>query len=314
MGLFLIRRIGQTLVTLLLVSVIAFSLIQFIPGDPVYTMLGTDISPEYHDQVYHDMGLDKPLSEQYISWLTNLLHGDMGYSYYYRKNVNTLIATRLPITMTLGVTSAVLSIIIGVCLGIVTAVKRGKAADTVITLLANIGIAMPVFWLVALMIYLFAMQLRWLPSYGYTLPWVNFGKSMRQMILPVFCMSLGGIASYTRQMRSSMLEVINQDYIRTARSKGLRDRTIYRKHAVKNALIPILTLAGITLRNCIGGSAIIETMFNIVGMGQIMVMSINNCDYQLLQSSLFFMAAITCICNLLVDIAYAAVDPRVRIH
>lgn len=311
---FLIKRFGQTVVTLLLVSIIAFSLIQFIPGDPVYTMLGTDITPEYHDQIYREMGLDKPLHEQYTNWLLNLLQGDMGYSYYYRKDVNTLIASRLPITMILGIFSSILSIIIGVVFGIITAVKQGKAADTIITLIANIGIAIPIFWLVAIVIYIFAITLRWFPSYGYTLPWVNFGKSIRQMVLPVFCMSLGGIASYTRQMRSSMLEVIKQDYIRTARSKGLREGSIYRRHAVKNALIPILTLAGITLRNCIGGSAIIETMFNIVGMGQIMVMSINNCDYQLLQSSLFFMAAITCICNLLVDIAYAVVDPRIRIN
>lgn len=313
MGTFVLKRLAQTAITLLIVSIISFSLIQFIPGDPVYTMLGTEITKEYHDQVYHSMGLDLPLHEQYLNWFTGLFRGDMGYSYYYRKDVSTLIASRLPITLTLGITSSVISIFIGVFFGIITATHRGKMLDTGVTMLANVGVAMPIFWLIAIAIYLFAMKWRLLPSYGFTLPWVNFSKSMRQMVLPVFCMSLGGIASYTRQMRSSMLEVINQDYIRTARSKGLTEGVVLRRHAVKNALIPILTLAGITMRNCIGGSAIVETMFNIVGMGQIMVKSINNCDYQLLQSCLFFMAAITCLCNLFVDLAYGFVDPRARL-
>lgn len=314
MGRFIFKRFMQTIFILLLVSVLAFALIQFIPGDPVYIMLGENISKEYHDTVYNKMGLDKPLIQQYFSWLGKMLHGDMGYSYHFNKNVNELIASRLPVTLILGVVSAVVSIVLGILFGAITAVKRGTLTDTVITVLANIGLATPNFWIAVLLVLIFSIQLKWLPSFGFTLPWVDFGKSIRQMILPVICMSLGGVASYTRQMRSSMLEVIHQDYVRTARSKGLPEGKVLWRYAIKNSLIPILTMAGTTLRGCIGGSAIVETMFNIVGMGQIMVIAINFCDYQLLQSGLLFMAAITCLCNLLVDIAYAYADPRIRLE
>lgn len=314
MGRFIFKRFIQTLIILMLVSVLAFALIQFIPGDPVYIMLGENISKEYHDTVYSNMGLDKPLIQQYFSWLWKMLHGDMGYSYHFNKNVNELIASRLPVTLILGVISAIVSIVLGILFGAITAVKRGTLTDTVITVLANIGLATPSFWIAVLLVLVFSIHLKWLPSYGFTLPWVDFGKSVRQMILPVICMSLGGVASYTRQMRSSMLEVIHQDYVRTARSKGLPEGKVLWRYAIKNSLIPILTMAGTTLRGCIGGSAIVETMFNIVGMGQIMVIAINFCDYQLLQSGLLFMAAITCLCNLLVDIAYAYADPRIRLE
>lgn len=302
------------MIVLMIVSVIAFSLIQFIPGDPVYVMLGENITKEYHDTVYESMGLNKPLAEQYFSWLKKFVTGDMGYSYHFRKNVNELILNRLPVTLILGVLSAIISVALGILFGTITAVKRGKWIDNVITVLANIGIATPGFWVAVLLVYIFSIKLRWLPSYGFTLPWVDLGKSLKQMVLPVICMSLGGVASYTRQMRSSMLEVINQDYIRTARSKGLEERKVLTRYAIKNSLIPILTMAGTTLRSCIGGSAIIETMFNIVGMGQVMVVAINYCDYQLLQSCLLFMAMITCLCNLVVDIAYAYADPRIRLE
>ena len=314
MGKFLLKRLGQTVVILLIVSIIAFSLIHLIPGDPVYVMLGDEITQEHHDKVWEEMGLNKPLPVQYYNWLTGMLKGDMGYSYHFRTDVSEVIKDRLPVTFILGVTAAIISIIIGIVAGIVAAVKRGTAVDSIISVCANIGVATPSFWLVAVMILVFSINLKLLPSYGYTLPWVDFSKSLRQTILPVVCMSFGGIASYARQTRASVLEVINQDYVRTARSKGLKENRILSHHVLKNALIPILTLAGMTLRACIGGSAIVESMFNIAGMGQVMVNAVNSCDYQLLQSSLFFMAAITCLCNLLVDISYVFADPRIRLE
>ncbi len=310
---YIIKRLLQTIVILLIISVIAFSIIHVIPGDPVYAMLGPEISPEYHNQVYSAMGLDKPLVLQYFFWLSNILKGELGYSYYFRQSVAEVVAHRLPTTLYLGIVSAVFSVFLGILFGIITAVKRGTKTDSVITVLANIGIAMPVFWLAVLLILIFGLNLKWLPVYGFTLPWDDFAMSIKQSILPVICMSVGGIAIYTRQTRSSMLEVIRQDYIRTARSKGLKESTIISRHAVKNALIPILTLVGITLRNSFGGSAIIETIFNITGLGQVMVLSLNNRDYTTLQTSLLLLSAVTCICNLLVDIAYAYADPRIRL-
>lgn len=314
MGKYIIKRLLQTVIILLIISVIAFSIIHLIPGDPVYAMLGTEISPEYHDQVYASMGLDKPLVEQYFFWLGNVLTGNLGYSFYFRQNVAEVVASRLPTTLYLGIMSAVLSIFIGILFGIISAVKRGRFLDSVISVLANIGIAMPIFWLAVLLILIFGLELKWLPVHGFTLPWVDFGKSVRQMILPIICMSVGGIATYARQTRSSMLEVIRQDYIRTAKSKGVKESKVITRHAVKNALIPILTLIGITLRNSIGGSAIVETIFNIKGLGQIMVTSLNNRDFTTLQTSLLLLAAVTCVCNLLVDIAYAYADPRIRLQ
>lgn len=311
---YLFKRLMQTVVILIIVSILAFSLIQLIPGDPVYVMLGDEITQEHHDKVWEEMGLNDPLPVQYYNWLTGMFRGDMGYSYRFRADVVDVIKARLPVTFVLGVTSAVFSVLIGIIAGIVSAVKRGTAVDSIITVVANIGVATPSFWLVAVMILVFSINLKLLPSYGYTLPWVDFQKSMRQTILPVICMSFGGIAAYTRQTRASILEVINQDYVRTARSKGLKEGKILSRHVLRNALIPILTLAGMTLRSCIGGSAIVESMFNIAGMGQVMVNAVNSCDYQLLQSSLFFMAAITCLCNLLVDISYAFADPRIRLE
>ncbi len=314
MAKYIINRLLQTVVILLIISVIAFSLIHLVPGDPVYAMLGSEIPREYHDQVFHTMGLDKPLIEQYFFWLGNILKGDLGYSYYFRQSVAEVVANRLPTTLYLGIVSAVFSVILGIFFGIVTAVRRGSKTDSVITVLANIGIAMPTFWLAVILILIFGLNLKWLPVHGFTLPWVNLGLSVRQTIMPVICMSVGGIAIYARQTRSSMLEVIRQDYIRTARSKGLKESRIIYGHAVKNALIPILTLIGLTLRNSFGGSAIIETIFNITGLGQVMVMSLNNRDYTTLQTSLLLLATVTCICNLLVDIAYAYADPRIRLE
>jgi peptide/nickel transport system permease protein len=314
MGRFLLKRFFQTLVILIIISLLAFSLIHIIPGDPVYAMLGTDITKEYHDQVYESMGLNLPLVEQYFTWIGHFVQGKMGYSYHFKMDVLEIVQRRLPVTVVLGVASAIISILLGILFGIITAVRRGKPIDSILTVLANIGIATPIFWLAVLLVLLFSLTLKWLPSWGFTLPWVDFGKSMKQMVMPVICMSVGGIASYTRQTRSSMLEVISQDYIRTARSKGLREGRVIFGHAVKNALIPILTLIGMTLRNCIGGSSIIETIFNIAGMGSVMVEALNYRDYITLQSGVIFLSAITCICNLLVDIAYAYADPRIRLE
>ena len=314
MGRFLLKRLFQTIIILIIISLMAFALIHIIPGDPVYAMLGSDITPEYHDQVYESMGLNLPLVQQYFQWIGNFLQGKMGYSYHFKMDVLQLVQRRLPVTVILGITSAILSVVLGLLFGIITAVRRGKPIDSILTVLANIGIATPIFWLAVILVLVFSIKLRWLPSWGFTMPWVDFGKSMKQMLMPVICMSVGGIASYTRQTRSSMLEVIGQDYIRTARSKGLKENRIIMGHAVKNALIPILTLIGMTLRNCIGGSAIIERVFNIAGMGSVMVEALGNRDYITLQSGIIFLSLITCVCNLLVDIAYAYADPRIRLE
>ena len=307
------KRILQMVIALFLISIFVFALLHMIPGDPVYAMLGDEISIERHDQVYSEMGLDKPLLQQYVEWIGNFLQGNMGYSFSYRKDVSELVAMRLPTTMYLGIISSVFSVAIGVLFGTLTAVKRGTWIDNIITVVSNIGLATPVFWFGILLVFIFSLTLDILPSNGFVFPWEDLGLSIQQTIMPVVCMSIGGVASYTRQTRSSMLEVIRQDYIRTARSKGLPEGRIIWKHALKNAMIPILTLIAVTLRNTIAGAAIIENVFNINGMGNLMVQCITKRDFQLVQACILLLSAVTCVCNLLIDNAYAYVDPRIRL-
>ncbi len=205
-----------------------------------------------------------------------------------------------------------ISIIIGIPAGVICAVRRGKWIDTVVTVLANIGITVPVFWLGVMLVYLFSLQLHWLPVQGYTSPFQDLGKSVRQLIMPIFCLSIFPIASITRQTRSSMLEVMRQDYIRTAWSKGLKERIIVSKHALKNALIPVVTLLGMSLSHIIGGSVIIETVFNIPGMGRMAVNAVFAHDYPVVQGFIFLIAVLIVTVNLIVDISYGWLDPRIR--
>ncbi|MBS5062176.1 MAG: ABC transporter permease [Hungatella hathewayi] len=314
MAKYILKRFGQMVLVLVIISIFAFSLVHMVPGDPVYTMLGTDITQERHDQVWIEMGLHQPLIQQYISWVGNVLTGNFGYSYTYRSSVMELLSNKLPITLYLGIAAAIISIILGVGLGIVAAINRAKWQDNLLTVLANLGMASPKFWLGIILVYLFSIKLGVANAYGFEYPWVDFTKSMRTTILPILCMSVSGFSSYIRQTRSSMLEVVSQDYVRTARSKGLKESTIIRKHELKNAMIPILTLISITLRNVIAGSAVIESVFNINGMGYLMAKAIQMRDFQVVQTILLLMGVFTCLCNLVIDIAYSYIDPRVKLQ
>ncbi len=311
---FLFKRLGQTLVVLFIISVLAFMLLHMLPGDPVYSMLGSDITQERHDQVWVEMGLDKPLVIQYCNWIGGIFVGDFGYSYGYRCPVGEILKEKLPITFYLGMISVILSVVLGVALGAVSAVKHNKWQDNVLTVLANIGLACPKFWLGVILVFFFSVKLKIFSTYGFEWPWVDFVKSVKTTVIPIICMSVTGISTYTRQTRSSMLEVISQDYIRTARSKGLSEKVIIKKHALKNALIPILTLVAVSLRGTIAGSAVIESLFNINGTGFVLVKAISLRDFQLVQTIVLILGVFTCLCNAIIDLAYAYVDPRVRLQ
>lgn len=306
------KRILQMFIALFLISVFAFALLHMIPGDPVYAMLGDEISIERHDQVYSEMGLDKPLIQQYGDWITNFIQGDMGYSFSYRKDVSELVSARLPTTMYLGVISSLFSVVIGVLFGTLTAVKRGTWIDNVVTVVSNIGLATPVFWFGILLVFVFSLTLDLLPSNGFVFPWEDLGLSVRSTILPVICMSIGGVASYTRQTRSSMLEVIRQDYIVTAESKGQTELKIIVFHALKNALIPVITTVGIQFGNLLGGAVLTESIFAIPGVGKMMVDAIKARNYPVVQGGVLMVALTFSLVNLAVDILYAFVDPRIR--
>ena len=309
---FIIRRLIQTVFVLILVSLIAFSLLHIMPGDPVVTMLGTEATQAQIDTLRHELWLDRPLLVQYMRWFTNILQGDFGKSIMYRESVAGLIATRLPVTFHLGLIALILSTLISIPAGVISAVRRGSLLDQLITVSANIGMAVPLFWLGILGIYLFALKLGWLPVQGYTSPFDNFWLNTKQVIMPAICLAVVPLASLARQSRSSMLEVIRQDYIRTARSKGLKERAVITGHALKNAIIPVVTLLGIQLRNLVGGSVLVETVFNIPGMGSFMVRAVFNKDFLIVQGCIMVIALVVALANLAVDISYGYFDPRIR--
>lgn len=313
MGKFILKRLGQTLIVLFIVSVFVFLMVSFLPGDPVYAMLGGEISQETYNRWYYELGLDQPLVIRYFLWISKAVVGNFGTSASQHMAVIDVIAQRLPVTLYLSLLAFFVSIPTGIALGVLAAVNRGKKIDGALTTFANVCSCLPQFFLSVLFLYLFSMKLHWLPSFGFTWPWVDIGKSIQQTIMPLLCLAIGGVASICRQTRSSMLEVIGQDYIRTARSKGLKPNKIIIVHALKNALIPVITLMGLRLGGMIGGSMFVESVFNISGMGTLLVSAIRAQDIPLIQACVLLIAVVACVVNIITDIVYAAVDPRIKV-
>jgi peptide/nickel transport system permease protein len=298
-------------------TLIVFFAMRLLPGDPLTIFIGQQgssgtMSEAQKEALRHEYGLDKPIMVQYFNWFGGLFRGDLGTSIYYHEDVGALLAKRFPITLYLGVTAFVVANVFGILLGLLAGIRRGTWIDTVSTTLANIGITVPVFWLGILLIYTLGLKLGWLPIYGYTSPFKDFWMSTRQAIMPVICLAITGMAFTARQMRSAMLEVISQDYIRTAWSKGLGERVVILKHALKNSLIPVITLMGIGLGMVFGGSVLVETVFAIPGIGRLLVTSVFAQDYVVVQSGTLVIAFIIILSNLIVDISYGWLDPRIR--
>ena len=314
---YIIRRLLLAIFCLLMITLIVFFAMRLLPGDPIIIYIGqsssaASLSEEGMQQLRHEFGLDKPIMVQYFNWVSGVARLNFGRSIFYHMPVGTLLAERYPVTVNLGAYAFVLSTILGILAGVLAAVRRGRWADKIVTPLSYVGITVPVFWLGILMIYFFGLRLNWLPIIGYTSPFEDFGMSIKQAIMPVICLSVGAMAGIARQARSSMLEVIRQDYIRTAWSKGLAERLIIIRHALKNSLIPVVTILGLQLGFIIGGSVIVETVFSIPGIGYLMVTSIFSQDYSVVQSCTLIFAVVVVFANLIVDIAYAWLDPRIQ--
>ncbi len=312
MAKFILRRSLQTVIVLILVCLIAFSILHMMPGDPALIILGEDASQAQIDTLRLELGLDQPVLVQYARWFTNMLQGDFGRSILYHEDVSDLIATRLPITLHLSLVAFVLSALIGIPAGVLSAVRRGDLTDSLISVSANIGIAVPIFWLGILGIYLFSLKLGWLPVQGYTSPFDDFWLSTKQLVMPAACLSVVPIAVLARQTRSSMLEALHQDYIRTARAKGLSESAVITGHGLKNAIIPVVTLLGLQARNLVGGSVLVETVFNVPGMGRLMVSGVFNQDYLVVQAGIIVIGIVVAVANLAVDISYGYLDPRIQ--
>ena len=310
---YILQRLGQTLLILIIVSFITYLLVDFLPGDPIAAMTGGEISGETYDRLFHEMNMDKPVLVRYFLWLRDALTGNLGMSASYHRKVADIIGERVPVTLYLSMLAFLISVPLGIIFGIISAVRRGSAADTAVTLTANICCCLPQFWLGILFMYVFAMKLGWLPSSGFVWPHENLGMSLKQTIMPLLCLAIGGIASITRQTRSSMLEVIRQDYVRTARSKGLKSKKVIYVHALKNALLPVITLMGLRLGGLIGGSVFVENVFVIPGMGSLLVNAITSVDIPLIQGCVLLIAVFSCVINLITDIVYVYVDPRIKV-
>jgi len=304
----------MAVVVVIIVSLIVFFGMRLLPGDPIKALVGSQqvYSEEQITLLKHEFGLDKPLIIQYLNWIGGILHGDFGKSIVGRTPVAREIFKRIPITIQLGLSAFILGSIIGIPAGIISAIRRGKLIDTLVVTLSNIGITTPVFLLGYVLIFVFSLRFDWLPVQGYTKPTVDFWLNLRQIIMPVACLSIFPIALLARQTRSSMLEVLRQDFTRTAWSKGLREWVVIMRHTLKNALIPVITVAGMGITVIIGGSVIIETVFNIPGMGRLAVDSVLNKDYPYIQGIILIISSAVILVNLLVDLTYGWLDPRIR--
>lgn len=305
------RTIGAVLVVIL-VSFFVFSVVQLLPGDPVRIALGTEAPEADIQRIRAEKNLDRPAPEQYVLWVNGLLHGDFGDSLIQDRTVLSMFKERLPRTLCIGIPSFLIAIVLGVICGIICVIKRGKFSDTIVTLFTTLSVGTPQFWIGILLIYIFSVRLKLLPMRGVVLPSESITGYLKSIILPVFCAFLHMFATVSRQTRSNMLEVVNQDYIRTARANGISEGKIIFGHALKNALIPVVTVIGMQIRNIIGGSVLVETVFSVAGIGTMMTEAISNRDYWVLQSCVLLISLFTVFCNLAVDIVYGYIDPRIR--
>jgi peptide/nickel transport system permease protein len=311
---FIIRRLFLGLVVLLVASVLVFIMMHVLPGDPLLLYLGEQYlsyEPEQLEEIRHEMGLDKHVILQYFDWLGGVIRGDLGSSLTYQTPVTTMIKDRLPVTLTLSFLALLVSTMLGPTFGVIAAIRRGRWQDTTLSVLANLGITLPVFWVGIVLLYVFSLKLGWFETL-FSPPSEGFGSYLKSLIMPVFCLSLFGTAAQTRQARSAMLEVAHQDYIRTAWSKGLRERVVVLRHMLKNGLIPVVTTMGMQVSFLFGGAVLVEKVFNIPGIGRMLTEGVNARDYQVVQGGVLLMAVVIVITNIVVDMAYAWLDPRIR--
>jgi peptide/nickel transport system permease protein len=309
-----LRRLVLMVPVVVVTTLIAFSLILLLPGDPALMMLGEQNATDTaaYQALRAELGLDQPIPIQYVRWLGKAAHGDFGYSLRDKLPVGQELASHAAPTLELAGVALLMAVVVAVLAGSVSALRPNSAADIVATLVAFSGVAVPHFFLGILLIYAFSLGLRLLPPSGYVAPWDDLGQNLRLMVLPSLTLGAGLAAVLTRQIRSALLEVMQQEYIVAARAKGLRERAVVLHHAFKNALVPISTVIGLQIGTLIGGAVITETIFSIPGMGRMIVDSIFFRDFPTVQAAVLMLALLVLLANLLTDVVYAAVDPRIR--
>jgi len=309
---FLLKRLAAIIPTIFFVTLIIFGLQQLLPGDPAVVLAGEDQDPTVIAYLHKKMHLDQPLPVRYAYWVGGVLKGDLGDSLRIQQPVSALIAQKLPVTIELAALAMVIALAIGIPAGIVSAVAKNTAWDYAANLFALWGLSTPNFWLGILMIMLFSVSLGWLPASGYVSPFEDLKANLAAMIMPAFVLGNAIAAVLMRHTRSAMLQVLNADYVRTARAKGLNERSVILKHALRNALMPIITLGALEFGTLLSGAVLTEQVFSIPGFGKLIVDAVFNRDYAVVQGVVLFTASVYIVLNLLADLAYFYVNPRLR--
>ncbi len=317
---YVIRRLLQAVPLLIVISLLTFLIVEIAPGDATQMYVNPEqgADPEYLAQVRRSLGLDQPFYVRYVAWLGRTVQGDLGFSFRTRRPVTQEVGERLPNTLLLGGTALFFSFIFAIPIGVISALKRYTLVDYVVSILALIGISVPIFWVALILIQVFAIQLGWLPASGMTdvrESYTGFDATLdvlRHMLLPAIVLSLAQIATWSRYQRSALLEVLGQDYIRTARGKGLSEWRVISFHALRNTMLPILTLIGISIPNLVTGAFVTETIFSWPGMGRLGVGAVGGRDYPVIMAVTLLSALLILTGNLLTDLAYAWADPRIR--
>ena len=309
---FLANRVLQLIPTLFFVSVIIFSLQQLLPGDPALVMAGEERDPEVIEQIRRQYRLDRPVPVQYVYWVKGVLSGDLGESMRIKVKVRDLVLEKLPVTMQLACMAMIIALSIGITAGVVAAVLKDSVWDYAANVFALWGRSTPTFWLGIMLIFLFSVELGWLPASGYVRPSEDFWGSIASTIMPAFVLGNVGAAVLMRHTRGAMLDALQSDYVRTARAKGLFERVVVLKHAMRNALTPVITLGALELGELLSGAVLTEQIFSIPGFGKLIVDSVFNRDYAVVQGVVLVTATVYITLNLIADVAYVLVNPRLR--
>jgi peptide/nickel transport system permease protein len=311
---YILKRLLSLIPVLLVVAVVVFLVIHITPGDPAAVMLGPDASPDQVAKLHQELGLDLPLYQQFTTWVFGVVRGDLGWSIFMKEPVLQAFCSHLGPTVSLAIFAQLIAILLAIPLGVIAAKKRGSAVDQSLMGVALIGISVPSFLLGLFLILLFAVQLKWLPVAGYKPLSEGLFLHLRYLVLPAIALGAMQAALIARMTRSSMLDILNANYIKTARSKGVKEKMIVFKHALRNAFIPILTVIGQTFGTLVAGAAVVETVFNIPGIGQLVVNSVERRDFAVIQGTIMLVATSYVLINLVIDLLYGVVDPRVRLN
>jgi peptide/nickel transport system permease protein len=306
------RRVIAVVPVLFGISVLVFLLVHLIPGDVAQILLGTQATDQQIETMRRTFGLDRPLPVQYLDWVSHIVQGDFGVSFRTNRPVLPDLISRFGVTLQLTLVSMIVALVVAIPLGVASAANRGRGSDAIARVLALLGLSIPNFWLGTLLILFVSLVLHWLPPVGFVSLLDNPWLAVQTLILPSLALGTAVAAFIMRLVRSSLLEVLRQDYVRTARAKGLHDRTVLYRHALKNAFIPVLTVIGVQVGYLLGGAVIIESIFSLPGMGRFLLDSISNRDYSIVQGGVLFIALIFSLVNLSVDLVYGWLDPRIR--